>query len=452
MSPSDRASRSREPGASDADGAYDADRAWKSLDNRGRKVLQLRYSGNTLDAVGKTIGLTRERVRQLQKQAETQFADYLTAITPGLKVRLAVIAGDRCALTDDDLAEIGYATDGTARLVALHTLGLSTVKLDGIVVNGWWTPEPDVLRKQFNELIDQAPFLEEELSARAERLKLPVTVEALLEQVDSRILFIRNLGWVRRSRKSRDAAYLWLTTQGEPRTGAEIAAALGMKELIIRETMRRDPGFAQIRPEGNWALSQWNLPSAAMSYMSATDVVVDILRDRGPISLQELFAEARRLYPVGSWRYSQTLSDSRIGLTSSGLYDLTERGAMAIAESEPPRPGNMAESDNGRIIAVKLTVNYELLRGSGINVNRWLTWSLGLRTAPTARRFELFDPPGEVAIRRNTGTSQISSLRAAVQEMGLVDGCVVILVLRPDGNTASLKHGCMAGLCPAHLL
>jgi len=242
-----------------------------------------------------------------------------------------------------------------------------------------------------------------------------------------------------------------LTTQGEPRTAADIASVVGSSEHAIRETMRRDPDFVQIRPEGTWALSQWNTFVPATSYANAADVVVDILRDRGPIGVAELFAEARRLYPVSSWRYNQTLSDSRVGRTSIGLYDLTERGAKTIEDAEPRLPENMAVSDNGRVVAVKLQVNYDLLRGSGISVNRWLTWRLGLRVAPTALRFELLDPPGEVTVRRNTSSAAVSSLRVPVQEMGLVKGCEVVLILRPDEGTASLMHACSTGSCAAEL-
>ena len=387
----------------DPDGVFDADEVWRSLDGRSQEVLRLRFSGRTLVEVGEVIGgVGRERARKIQAAAEARFDDY--AITrPGIEARLAAVIGDVCAVTDDELEGIVEATDETARLVAWHTLGLSRVRFGTTVLSGWWTTMPEMLRARFDDLVAQVPFLEDELAIRAERLELPVMVDIRMVDIltgNCLLLLVSGLGWVRRFRRGRDTAYLWLTTQGEPRTAADIASVVGSSEHAIRETMRRDPDFVQIRPEGTWALSQWNTFVPATSYANAADVVVDILRDRGPIGVAELFAEARRLYPVSSWRYNQTLSDSRVGRTSIGLYDLTERGAKTIEDAEPRLPENMAVSDNGRVVAVKLQVNYDLLRGSGISVNRWLTWRLGLRVAPTALRFELLDPPGEVTVRR----------------------------------------------------
>ena len=436
----------------DPDGAFDADDVWRSLDERSREVLRLRFGGRTLDEVGQAIGgVSRERARQIQATAESGFTDYLAIMRPGLQARLTAFVGDRCAVSDNDLAGVVVSTDATARSLALHALGLSGVRVGTTMLTGWWTTRPDVFRRRFADLVSQVPFLEGELAARAGELKLPEAVHVLLGDSGARLLLVSGLGWVRRSRVGRDTAYLWLTTQGEPRMAGDIAAVVGSREHAIRETMRRDPDFVQIRPEGTWALSQWNTHFPKASYTNATDVVVDVLQDRGPIGLEELFAEARRLYPVGAWRYNQTLSDSRVGRTPNGLYDLTERGAKTIEDVEPRRPENMAESDNGRILAVRLPVNHDLLRGSGIGVNRWLTWRLGLRVAPTARRFELLDPPGEVTVRRNSSSASVSSLRIPVQEVGLVEGCEVVLLLRPEGGTASLKHACATGSCPAEL-
>ncbi len=45
------------------------------------------------------------------------------------------------------------------------------------------------------------------------------------------------------------------------------------------ENVRRNPGCIQIRPEGSWALAQWNIPGAPVIYPNATDVIVDRLAE-----------------------------------------------------------------------------------------------------------------------------------------------------------------------------
>jgi hypothetical protein len=254
-------------------------------------------------------------------------------------------------------------------------------------------------------------------------------------------------GWIRTARSGRDVAFLWLRHQGEPRTAAEIATVTGTSEHGIRETMRRDEAFAQVRPEGTWALADWRVDGSDDRYTNAVDVVVEVLRELGPQDYEHLRAESQRRYPVSSWRISQCLSSSLIGLNHAGLYDLTERGATPIEDSEPKKPRHIEA--RGSVVGVELTVDSELLRGSGLPVHRWLTWYLGLRTAPSARHFELVDG-GAISVKRQTSNSQISSLRALAQREGLACGCKLTLLLRTDLNTATYRHTCRPGSCPAH--
>jgi hypothetical protein len=56
--------------------------AWEALTLRDRTVLELRLSGATLDQVGVTIGVTRERVRQIQLRAEETLLTVLDTRPP----------------------------------------------------------------------------------------------------------------------------------------------------------------------------------------------------------------------------------------------------------------------------------------------------------------------------------------------------------------------------------
>ena len=147
--------------------------------------------------------------------------------------------------------------------------------------------------------------------------------------------------------------------------------------------MRRDPRFAQRRPEGTWVLSEWKTNTIIRYYANAVDAVVEVLEELGPLTLDQLSSETIQRYPVSAWRITQCLSSNQIGLTQDGRYDLTERGAIPIEESEPRKPDNIAES--GSVVGVRLPVTHDVMRGSGIGVNRWLTWRLGLRHAPSKR-------------------------------------------------------------------
>ncbi|HZC31240.1 MAG TPA: sigma-70 family RNA polymerase sigma factor, partial [Gaiellaceae bacterium] len=65
------------------------DRALEALPERDRRVLELRYgldgsSGRTLEEVGAVLGVTRERVRQLEGRALRE----LRMVAPGLELYL----------------------------------------------------------------------------------------------------------------------------------------------------------------------------------------------------------------------------------------------------------------------------------------------------------------------------------------------------------------------------
>ena len=291
------------------------------------------------------------------------------------------------------------------------------------------------------------PMTEADANQAALELGMPevLPVEQLLAQPESK-LTKHPLGWIRTARSGRDLAYLWLRSEGEPRTVTDIAAVTGTSEHAIRETMRREDDFAQVRPEGTWALADWRLPGTEAKYTNAVDVVTDVLRELGPLSFEDLCAEAVRRYPVSTWRVRQCVSNSVVGLNTDGLYDLSERGATPIEDSEPRRPANIEV--HGDVVGVQIPVNHDLLRGSGLAVNRWLTWYLGLRTAPSTRYFTLVNDQ-TLTVKRGTSVSQISSLRTVALNKGLVEGCRIVILLNLKTEEATVRHSCLADECPA---
>lgn len=100
-------------------------------------------------------------------------------------------------------------------------------------------------------------------------------------------------------------------------------------------------------------------------------------------------------------------------------------------------------------MGTELDVDHEILRGSGIPANRWLTWCLGLRTAPSTRYFALMDSEGTLAVNRGTSDSQLSSLRAVAQALEVVRGCKIAVLLHLDTDTATTRRTCPAGASPA---
>jgi Sigma-70, region 4 len=425
--------------------------AWETLTPRDRTVLELRLSGATLDQAGVTIGLTRERIRQIQVRSEKALLSALDKYLPDLRTELHRLLDDHAAVAEGDLYTALATAPSVPVSAALRALGVARPRTWAGDLAGWWTLRPGAVDVQLRDLAAQAPFADDELTQRAAEIGMPqgLPLRELLGGEQSPLTPGPAGGWVRYARPGADAAYLWLKDQAEPGSSAEIAAAAGSNEHALREVMRRDPRFAQRRPEGTWVLSEWKTNATIRRYANAVDAVVEVLGELGPLKLEQLTAETIQRYPVSAWRITQCLSSYQIGLTQDGRYDLTERGAIPVEESEPCKPDNMAES--GFVIAVRLPVTHDVMRGSGICVNRWLTWRMDLHHAPSERYFELSELTGTITVRRRTSTSAISSLRSAAMALGMVQGCQLIVVFRIKHKTADVRHACHAGSCPAGL-
>jgi hypothetical protein len=425
--------------------------AWVSmLTDRHRIVLTRRLAGDTLADIGLSLNVSREYVRQLQQKAERSLLKAQVASRPNLLDQLTMVLSDRLAVADTEVAHLVATQATVARDSILGVLGVARPRSWAGELIGWWTLRPELLDARLRQLAGAAPFRCFELETAAHGIGIPEGLPLVVVLGhDSSPLLLHRSGWVRRNRQGRDAAFLWLTAQSEPRTSGEIARAVGWSEKALRETMRRDDAFAQVRPEGTWVLADWRVPGAGNQYNNAVDVVVEVLQEFGPLPLDRLTAETIQRYPVTAWRVKQCLSNNLIGLNVAGLYDLTERGARPIEDAEPRQPENMKVSEAGDLIGVALIVDGDVLRGSGIGVSRWLTWYLGLRHAPSERYFPYNEFLGGLTVRRGTSTSTLSSLRAPVLALGLNLGCRFAVLIRTKPDGASLRHTCPPHSCAA---
>lgn len=426
-------------------------RVWCGLEHRHRAVLELRNTGHTLEQVGTRLGVTRERARQLQQKAEEAMLTGVDALLPHLREQVLAAVGVEAAVPGDVL-ERKLHTRVTVALEALFGgLGLARPRTWAGELQGCWTRRQGALDILLRELAAQAPFpsvaLDEWIPAMGLMDTLPV--RELLSCQQSPLMYSVAGGWVRRSRARTDAAFLWLSRQAEPPTSDTIAVALEWpSRRSVRRSLGRDPRFSQLRPEGIWVVGAAATRDGTRSYRSAVEALEDVLLERGPLSFDGLVEQTMARYPVGKPWISECLSSRRVGRTREGLYDLVERGAVAVEDGEPRRPDSVTEEPDDTIV-IRLCVDSELLRGNAVPVSRWVTWRLGLRQSPSDQHFELNELDGEVVLRRRTGASALSSLRAAAHSLGLDPGCQMVVLLRPQQKTADIHQGCTVARGPA---
>lgn len=425
-------------------------RAWETgvVDERERTVITGRAEGRTLDKIGATLGLTRERARQIQNQARKRLSEMADIVQDGWRETTRAAGAGPAAPRAAFAAALGVV-DHVALEELLAAAGLDAPRTWAGPLRGWWSADPSALDGALRRLVDTAPFRGDDLDRAASEAGLPADLPLawLLSHSESRLALSSDRHWVRRKAQGRDAAYLWLLEAGRPCRADELLTPMAATTVAaVREALRRDDRFRQIRPEGTWALTEWTHLRAS-TYATAVEAMIAVVTESGPLSRARLFARVTELYPVTPWRLKQCLLSDQLGETSDGLVDLVSRGVCPFEEEEPARPDTMAVE--GEVLGVRIPVNREILRGSGVNVHTWLTWRLGLRQAPMSRTFTTPGDHSPLVVRRGTSSAQLSSLRRHALELKVVDGCVLAVLLRLDDGTARVGHGCVPDTCPA---
>ncbi|GAA3424585.1 hypothetical protein GCM10018953_17680 [Streptosporangium nondiastaticum] len=425
-------------------------RAWETevLDARERAVITGRAKGQTLDKVGATLGLSRERARQIQNQARKRLVEMADIVQDGWRDTIRAAGAGPAAPREAFAVALGVV-DHVALEELLAAAELNAPQTWAGPLRGWWSADPGALGGVLHRLVDAAPFCGDDLSRVASEAGLPAGLPLawLLSHSESRLALSFDGHWVRRKARGRDAAYLWLLDTGRPCRADELLAPMAATTVAaVREALRRDDRFRQIRPEGTWALAEWTHLRAS-TYATAVEAMAAVVTESGPLSRARLFASVTELYPVTPWRLKQCLFSGQFGETPDGLVDLVSRGARPIEEEEPAQPDSMAIE--GDVIGVRISVTRDILRGSGVNVHTWLTWRLGLRQAPLSRTFTVPGDHPPLVVRRGTSSARLSSLRRHALELEVVDGCVLAVFLHLDEDTARVGHGCAPATCPA---
>lgn len=423
---------------------------WGALDARSRDMLAMSDVGRTLESIGRDHGVTRERARQIIKSAARRLSEIARLYEPEWFASISDLLDGQVVVSDEALSAYLPDDTGVVRAVLLTSEGLCHPRTWSGEMGDHWARGSDALDKLLEELAAAAPYRKEELRQQARLIGIPrsVDIESIMLSQKSPLVYDPSEAWVRRSAKKRDAAFLWLGDQGEPRKGDSIAEAVSTNTHALTESLRRDDRFRQVRPEGTWALASWPLDGIS-EHSNALDVVIEVLRDLGPLSRRELFQEVRRRYPVSQARVQQCLLSERIGQTQDGRVGLIEQGALETEESEPRRPSNAIHDEYLGLLAFRIVVDKDVIRGSGIIIHPWITWRLGLRQAPMSRTFTLEGSDRQVTLRRGTSGAQMSSLRLEALEHEMALGCELAIVLRIGAGTSTIRHVCEPAACPA---
>ncbi|MFC4533976.1 hypothetical protein [Sphaerisporangium dianthi] len=426
--------------------------AWRALDPRSRDMLKMRLDKCTYRRIGRAYGVTHQRAQQIVSESGRRLLEVAYRADPKWSIKIRELLETRAVISDEELSHSLRDDSGIARTSLLIAEGLRHPKAWSEELSDHWALGPDALNPLLRDLVEEAPYRKNELRDHAAIIGIPesLDIHAIMSAARSLLVLDDTGVWVRRSAKKPDAAYVWLTDQGEPRRAETISEAIGQTTQATTEALRRDTRFRQVRPEGTWALTEWPR-GGEYDYSDALDAMIAILTELGPLSRRDLTAELRRRYPVSDSRIHRCLISARIGFTGDGRIGLIEQGAISVDEKEPRQPRNAVYNEESALLAFRLKVDKDIVRGSGVVISPWITWRLGLRQAPMDRTFAVDGSGRQIIFRRGTAAAQMSSVRLETVEQGMVLGCELAVVLRLEHDTMTIRHVCDPDICAARL-
>jgi len=324
------------------------------VDNdRARDVLVRRYgltdtgAIETLESVGQSYGITRERVRQIENHALKSIQkseDYksLSGSFAELSDTIAALGG--VAPQDELLSQLTKtARDQNYILFLLHVgENFDRKKEGGDFVHHWYLDAShaksvrDAIRNLYSELNEQVVLPEDEIVERykEELAKAKIAqdnAETLLRWLSlSKKIASNPLGeWGRASSPSvrvkgmRDFAYLTLKRHGSPMHFSEVAAQIyelfGRKAHVAttHNELIKDPRFVLVG-RGLYALSEWGYSKGVVK-----DVIKELLKRDGALTKKEIIDRVKRERYVKDNTIAVNLQDTK-------TFDHLEDGRFSL--------------------------------------------------------------------------------------------------------------------------
>lgn len=298
-----------------------------SLPERSRDVITSRYGlgvkpkSETLDAIGKRYGITRERVRQIENHAIKliQESEHLAKEVASFKALEDSIQELGGILSEDTILNHFAKDDETKNhLYFLMVIGHSffVAKENDDFKTRWFVDKDlakaveDALKQVHgkvkpSDILSEDDLVEHVVSCLVKvnaKYKDKDTVKRWLEL--SNCLMSNPLGeWGRatapgiRVKNIRDHAYLALKRQGSPMHFREVAKAIeklfGKKahEATTHNELIKDDRFVLVG-RGIYALKEWGYRAGPV-----VEIIKNIIRESGPLSKEEIMKR------VGKERY-----------------------------------------------------------------------------------------------------------------------------------------------------
>lgn len=401
------------------------------LDERGIRILQHRILAEeplTLDAIGADLGVTRERIRQLESKLRGQFASWLSPLTElgmvaaAIRQRLGGLSALERLL--DDMPALREHVPAVS-LPAWYVID----KLDdGFESDGTWVAltSLDTARRQSALRFQQAEMLTGVASIASLRA---ATSDWHLLSIQDLTLWYRSLGYreidghlmapTLRSQPDLAAAYLGVRGQSATAEEIQLAVAPTASARSLRNRLGDDDRFVRV-DRNEWALREWG----QKEYTGIRDTLQRIITEKGPQAIDSLIEDLTADFDV---------SPKSIAAYSTAWPLETVNGIVRFAESRrvPRRTLSQTKGIYRTVdgVAMRLVVAIDHLRGSGFPVPVALATAVGLEPG---QKIELTAATGIVSLGWNANQPALGSIRKELMALDIAAGELVFLRIVGD--------------------
>lgn len=327
----------------------------QALPDRAKDVLEKRYGlskegeTSTLESIGQTYGITRERVRQIENYGITsiQKSEAYKEFEPVFQELQAVINSLGGGLIAEHVLLDEITTDATLRnhIYFLLVIGIPFYrsKENNAYTHRWYTEKKvaDIVEKALGKLysnLNREDLITEEEMIKRFKDELIDIADKQDEIVLKRWLQISKdisanpLGeWGHASSPNvkvkgiRDYAYLVVKRHGSPMHFKEVAEAIERlfnkkaHTATCHNELIKDDRFVLVG-RGLYALTEWGYSAGVVK-----DVLRDILTEHGPLSREEIIDKVRKERYVKDNTIVVNLQDSSLfKKLSNGMYALAD--------------------------------------------------------------------------------------------------------------------------------
>lgn len=422
---------------------------WESLDGRERDVVRHRIArqDRTLEELGQTHGVTRERIRQVEKHIRTSLAQQLERDSwrrvRWQVERLQSVVGAWAPLSavpdhrpDDDTWRIvlemsGLVADEDAGVI--HRAGSRLPELDELP---FYAPEGVVLD------VDVA------LGMLARHGVHDAHHGSALEAIG-----LHDLGgvWVRWPRSFVERGIALLSVAGTPLTAEQIAAEVGSASVrSVRQRLQDDPRVQRVT-RATLGLRSWGQPE----YTGVADLMLKTIAQRGGlIPVRELVSYLEETYEVRPLT-TMAYTAAPAFVVEAGTIRARGRSEPFVVDSDPSGVHGLTANDDGSV-SYLIQVEGELLRGSGRPAPVVLGGLLGLQPGRTLHYVPTAPAGQEILVLSWSRTSHtgphLGSVRALALQHGAVDGDLLRLTFDPESLTVDHELVLASDKLPAPVL